>query len=155
MRAALILAPYALGLVAFFQGLTPVWPWLLASCAIAARWNPRAAIVLAVGVIVLQAIKAYAPEHPWVFYGATYAILGFVSAAFIDKVIAAAVFVIGAVYIFLPADLTEIAFYCGLIGAVYVGPSGGIFTGVLFAPKRFNAGGVPVRYRESDRGDFS
>lgn len=138
MRACLILTPWAIGLGLFYNGFSPVWPWLLVSCAFTFYWNRYGAIVLACAVIILQFIKASELEHLWVYFGTTYAIIGFLSALFVDKVAAAAAFVIGAVFIFLPADWTEIAFYGGLIGAAYVGPSGGILADVLGPSKRPN-----------------
>ena len=88
----------------------------------------------------MQLIKINQIEHLWVYFGVTYAIAGFVSALFVDKVVAAAAFIIGGGYIFLPADWTEIAFYGGLIGAAYVGPSGGILS-KLSEPSTPNSGG--------------
>jgi|GEM_PF-3484579 len=130
MRAALILAPWFVGLALFFNGMSPVWPWLLVSCAVAFVWTRHGAVALALGVLAVQLIKAVPMDHLWVYYGMVYALIGFIWALFFDKMIAFAAFVIGACFIFLPQDLTEIAFYGGLIGAAYVGPTGGILSGV-------------------------
>ncbi len=102
---------------------------------------------MAIGCIVLQLIKSNQVEHLWVYFGVTYAIIGFVSALFVDKVVAAAAFIIGGVYIFLPADWTEIAFYGGLIGAAYVGPSGGILSKLSKSAPQHSDGGLAVRVR--------
>ncbi len=158
MRAAAILTAYLFGLALFLGGYTPLWPWLLVSCLACAVWNARAAAVLAVAVLGLQIAKTIAPpDHAWLYYAAIYATLGFVSLAFIDKVAAATSFIVALIFIISLADLTEFVFIGGLIGAAYVGPSGGIFAGVLGSTGKIagfsgtNRGGVFSGFMFRDR----
>lgn len=131
MIISAIIATYLLGLALFFAGLTPVWPWLLGCCVIAGIKNPRAGIILFIAVTLLQFIKAnIIPDHLWVYYAGVYAILGFTSTALVDRIAGATSLIIAGVFLFGPADLTEVVFMLGLIGAVYIGPTGGIYSGL-------------------------
>lgn len=97
-----------------------------------------AAAAFASAVLVEQVVKANVQDHLWVYYAATYAVLGLVSLAFFDKVIVPLMaFLVAITYITSYIDLTEGVFYLGLILAAYLGFSGGIFSGLRgFADRR-------------------
>ncbi|MCP3972734.1 MAG: hypothetical protein GY717_20915 [Rhodobacteraceae bacterium] len=141
MLAATVLAPYLVAVALFFAISTPVWPGLLVACAVAARVNRRAALTLAVGTLALQYSKASFDAHLWVYYAATFAPIGFVSLAVIDKIAGITSLLIALAFVFVHPDLAEVIYMLGLLLAVYRGPTGGIYAGV-FRPAREPAGGA-------------
>ncbi len=161
MISGLIIAIYALGVAAFFVVGWPVWPFLLLGCAALACYNPRAALVFAVGVVLVRIIHAQVTpqEYLWAYYATTYATIGFISLAFWDRFAGAACFAVAlgfsTRYAGAPIDishgLAELAYVAGMVGAVNVGPRGGILSGIRWpsnaSSNRGSLGGRGVRSR--------
>lgn len=129
-----IITPYLAGVAGYFLNGWPIWPWLIVACIGAAFWNPKAAAMLAVAVMVVQVAKnSQHIDASWVYYAVIYATIGFIGIGFIDRVGGGVAFVVALAFALRAADvpfivvdsLTELAFIGGLIGAAYVGPSGG------------------------------
>lgn len=117
-----------------FGGAGWIWPWLLASCAVAALFNWRAALLLSVGIGGAQVIEQTYPGAPW-YQFALYVTLGFCALAMHVKVAAFAAALVATLYLaaatavapwFLAVVASEFVLVFGLIGGVYHGPSGGV-----------------------------
>ena len=144
-----IISPYLAGVAGYFTLGWPIWPSLIISCAGACFWNWRAGLMLAAAVLLVQIAKAIYPESVnWVYYAAIYSTIGFIGAAFIDRLGGGIAFLVALAFLSQATSLNsevvdaaaEIAFVLGLVGASYIGPSGGHFASVFGASSKHAIG---------------
>jgi hypothetical protein len=97
-----------------FDGAGWIWPWLLASCAVAAIWNWRVAALVAIGVSGAQGIEQLWP-HPLAAYlqFAVWAIVAFTILGLADKVAAGLAAVVSLLY--LGATVGALAWFPAIV----------------------------------------
>ena len=151
---AAIVLPYLLGVVGFFTIGTPIWPAILASCAVAALKNWRVALVMAAPIVTMQFVKvAYVSDQRWVFYAAIWFAFYVLSLRFFDTVLARVGLLISLVYAsqYFNAPMalidvgTEVPFIVALALVAINGPGGGTLSqvhGSAAAPSK--RAGIPA-----------
>lgn len=136
---AILVWPIALASIpakdTLFGGQIYVWPFLLASCALAALGNWRAALVLAVGVAGSQIVER-TMAAPEVYQLAFYATLAFIALWLFDIVAGTTAAVVAILYFIAAMNgldwrvamiVSEVCIIAGLSAAVLSGPTGGIY----------------------------
>lgn len=115
--------------------ITGVWPWLLGACAIGSYWNWRAAILLAIPLLLTRGVGYFGLSNALVASMLSYSIAAAVAVFWIDWVAGLFLAIIGlldafAIFGVLPVFsalvAAEIAFVAGVVISAYLGPSGGI-----------------------------
>ena len=116
----------------------PVWPFLLAACAIASYWNWRAALSYAVCIILVRAILYFGLNNPQLLIMVTYIVALFAVLFFVDTIAGGFLGIVALLYgAFLLGVIghrgamiwSEAAMVVGLLVSALVGPSGGQYSG--------------------------
>ena len=142
----------------------PVWPLLLASCGVAAYWNWRAALLVALCVAGVRINLALGLQQPMVAHMVVYSLVAFVGVFFVDILGGAALVIVsilmGAAFFGLiphRAEIiaSEVVLVLGLIASGISGPTGGMLDRNTSSSSRCDAAarGVPSRSAIVDRQD--
>lgn len=166
MRLAACIAIFCLPILAgvlkhtVFGGVGPIWPFFLAACAVAAIYDWKSALLVAIGVGGAQYIER-SFEGPEILQFGLYSVLAFVALWFTSAPAAATLAIVAMMYIaaavtalaWFPAVVaSEFVLTFGLIWVVVNGPGGGLLSRVLEAPSPRNQVGIAsVSFR--GRGD--
>jgi hypothetical protein len=148
------------------DGSGPIWPFMIVSAAVTFILNRPAGVALGLGILASQGAETYF-QQPLGMQVGVYAIIAFVSLAFLDKFAALAAAVVSLLYFaaligamswFLAVVATEFALIFGMIGASINGPTGGSYRkneGILSIFSPFRDIAVHMRRFIRDNGGAS